>query len=77
MNIDMTDVTVHIDETLAPDALERLESRLRAEEGVISVGRQARRPHLMVVEYNPKRATGERILSTLTREGLHAEIVGL
>lgn len=77
MNIDMSDVTVHIDETLAPDALARLESVLRAQEGVISVGRQPQRPHLMVVEYNPSRATGERILSTVTREGLHAEIVGL
>ena len=77
MDIDMTDITLHIDETLEPEALAQLESRLRAEDGVLSVGRQPRRPHLMVVEYNPRRASGQRILSAVTREGLHAEIVGL
>ncbi|HDP88697.1 MAG TPA: ATP-binding protein [Thioalkalivibrio sp.] len=77
MDIDMTDVTLHIDEALDTDQLEHLESRLRAQEGVISVGRRPDRPHLMVVEYNPRRATGERILSTVRSDGLHAELIGL
>lgn len=77
MDIDMTDVTVHIDETLEPSALEEIETRLRAQDGVISVGRRADRPHLMVVEYNPRRASGTRILDTVTTGGLHAEILGL
>ena len=77
MDIDMTDVTLHIDETLEAAELDKLESRLREQDGVISVGRQQNRPHLMVVEYNPKRASGTDILSTVTNGGLHAEIVGL
>jgi len=77
MDIQMTDVLVHIDETLKEQELDRVEDRLRNEDGVISVHHESNHPHLMLVEYNPELATSRSILQTVTRQGLHAELVGL
>lgn len=77
MNIQMTDVTLHIDEALDENDLNIVEKDLRDNDGVISVHREGNRPHLMLVEYNPDRVTSHRILSTVTSQGLHAELIGL
>lgn len=77
MDIQMTDVLVHIDETLEEQDLDNVENRLRDEDGVISVHHESKHPHLMLVEYNPDRTSSRGILQTVTRQGLHAELVGL
>lgn len=77
MNIQMTDVTLHIDETLDENDLDIVEEDLRENDGVISVHREENRPHLMMVEYNPDRVTSRNILNTVTSQGLHAELIGL
>jgi len=77
MDIQMTDVTLHIDEELEKNDLDIVEHDLRDNEGVLSVHRESNRPHLMLVEYNPDRVTSRHILNTVTSQGLHAELIGL
>ena len=77
MDIQMTDVTIHIEEELAEDDLQELEDGLRQFDGVISVHHEQNRPHLMLVEYNVDLATSRGILNSLTNQGLHAELIGL
>jgi predicted ATP-grasp superfamily ATP-dependent carboligase len=35
------------------------------------------RPHLYVIEYNPERTTSTAILSAVTGQGVHAELIGM
>jgi hypothetical protein len=77
MNIQLADVTVHIDETLGREERTRIEDSLRALEGVVSVHNPDERPHLAVVGYNPEKTDSENILSTITAQGVRAELIGL
>lgn len=75
--MDLADVTVHIDETLAQVGLDSLEKALRQLDGVVAVGRRADKPHLMVVEFNPDKLRAADIGRCLREEGVHAELIGL
>ena len=77
MNIQLADVTVHIDQSLEREARLQIEDALRAIDGVVSVHNPDERPHLSVVEYNPDKTTSAAILSTVTSQGVHAELIGL
>jgi hypothetical protein len=77
MDIQLADVTVHIDQTLEGDHRVQIADALRAIEGVVSVHNPDERPHLTVVGYNPAKTTSEVILSTVTSHGVHAELIGL
>lgn len=77
MDIQLADVTVHINESLDARRRESIESRLRAIDGVVSVHNPEERPHLSIIQYVPFKASSHQILSTLKAEGVHAELVGL
>jgi hypothetical protein len=77
MNIDLADVTLHVDETLDTDALADLDSALRGHDGVVSVHVNPDRPHLFILEYNPVKITSQQLLETVKSRGMHAELVGL
>jgi hypothetical protein len=77
MNIDLADVTLHVDETLDSNALADLDAAIRTIEGVVSVHVNADRPHLLILEYNPAKISSEQLLETVKLRGLHAELVGL
>jgi hypothetical protein len=77
MNIQLADVTVHIDQTLNLERRGQIEDVLRAIDGVVSVHNPDERPHLTVVEYNPAKTHSGAILSTVTGQGVHAELIGL
>jgi hypothetical protein len=77
MNIQLADVTVHIDQTLDPERRSHIEDALRAVDGVISVHNPDDRPHLSVVEYNPDKTSSAAILTAVTTQGVHAELIGL
>ncbi|MCU7932719.1 MAG: ATP-binding protein [Candidatus Thiodiazotropha sp. (ex Codakia rugifera)] len=77
MNIDLADVTLHVDETLDTDGLAQLEEAFRSRDGVVSVHVDQKRPHLFVLEYNPKRVNSQDLLSITHFQGLHAELIGL
>jgi len=73
----MVDILVHIDETLDPAGQSGLDDRVRQLEGVFSVHIPARKPHLMLVEYNPDYVSSQQILASVKQHGLHAELVGM
>jgi hypothetical protein len=77
MNIQLADVVVHIDQTLEREARSKIEDELRAIDGVVSVHNPDDRPHLSVIEYNPDRTNSAAILSTVTSQGVNAELIGL
>jgi phage replication-related protein YjqB (UPF0714/DUF867 family) len=77
MNIQLADVTVHIDETLGHEERARIEDSLRALDGVVSVHNPDDKPHLAVVGYNPDKTASAAILSAITAQGVRAELIGL
>lgn len=77
MNIDLADVTLHVDESLERDKLIELEDAFRQREGVVSVHVDQKRPHLFVLEYNPKMIHSKDLVKIPEFQGLHAELIGL
>ena len=77
MNIDLADVTLHVDETLDSTALTDLDTAIRKIDGVVSVHVNPDRPHLFILEYNPAKVSSEQLLDSVKVRGLHAELVGL
>ena len=77
MDIKLVDVMVHVDEAVDATARGQMEDAVRAIDGVVSVGQNDDKPHLMMVEYNPDKTSSSDILSCVKGQGVHAEIVGL
>jgi len=77
MNLKKTDITLHVDETLDAQRRAELRRSLCTLPGVFDVVNRDETPHLMVVEYNPYSLKSDEILRTVTRRGLHAELIGL
>jgi hypothetical protein len=77
MNIDLADVTLHVDENLDRERRTELENAFRQREGVVSVHVDDKRPHLFVLEYNPKILHSKDLIKITEYQGLHAELIGL
>lgn len=77
MDINLADVTIHIDETLDDDGRNKLEDAFRDRDGVVSVRINPERPHLVVVEYNPQVIKSRDLVDIPRFSGLHGELVGL
>ena len=77
MDIPIADVMIHIDETLPRDALTKLENTVREDECVISASVPAGKEHMMLVAYNPDCTTATDILARVSKQGIHAELVGI
>ena len=76
MAIQLADVTIHIDETLGNAKLEELRDKLLGESGVMAADYDHKKPHLMIVEYDPARNNSTNLLKSLTTQGVHAELIG-
>lgn len=77
MDIQLADVTIHVDENLEAATRAEIERKLRAIDGVVSVHNPDDRPHLTVVEYNPSKVKSASLLAAVKSEGVHAELIGL
>ncbi len=77
MDINLVDLTVHIDENLSPEQRITVEDSLRALDGVVSVHGSSKTPHLIIVQYNPEKMDSQKILKRITNQGAHAELIGL
>ena len=76
-DINLADITLHIDENLDAEQRGTIEESLRALDGVVSVHNSDRAPHLTLVGYNPSVIDSQKILKRVTDQGAHAELVGL
>jgi hypothetical protein len=77
MDIQVVDVTLHIDQTLDAAARMKIDDALRAVEGVISVHNPDDRPNLCVVGYNPDQTNSAAILEAVRALRVDAELIGL
>jgi hypothetical protein len=77
MDIQLADVTIHVDENLGSEQRAGVESKLRAIDGVVSVHNADSTPHLVVVEYNPQKVQSSALLDAVKSENVHAELIGL
>lgn len=74
MSAVISDIMVHIDETLNDRELANLEQAIRSEQGIVSVGHNNK--HMVVVLYNPEEIRGRDILNRVADQGFHGELVG-
>ena len=77
MDINLVDLTVHIDENLSPETRIEIQDSIRALDGVVSVHGSSKTPHLTIVQYNPDEMDAQKILKRITDQGAHAELIGL
>jgi hypothetical protein len=79
MDINLADVTLHVDEELNEGARNALETALRQRDGVVSVhfNANATHPHLAIVGFNPDKVSNKDLLSIVKYQGYHGELVGL
>lgn len=77
MDINLADVTIHIDETLEPDKRHALVDAVREIDGVVGIGYHDDKPHLMIIEYDPGKTSSATLLQAVKAQGVHAELLGL
>jgi hypothetical protein len=73
----MADVTLHIDETIDHKRRAKIADTIRAHKGVTAVAFHDKKPHLMIVEYDPDTVASRQLLQVVLDQGVHAELVGL
>ncbi len=77
MDIQLADITIHVDEILDVEERARLVSSLRAIDGVVSVHNPDERQHLVVVGYRPDKTSAQAFLNCLREQSVHGELIGL
>lgn len=73
----ISDVMVHVNETLSAEIRHTLEDEMREVEGVISPRFNANEEHLMEIAYNPDMVNAIDLLHKVQSHGYHAQLVGL
>jgi len=73
---DSTDVVVHINEDLDKENRKSLARKINELEGVVSAELAGKRPHLMIVGYDPEKTRSLEVLSGVKNTGLHAQLIG-
>jgi hypothetical protein len=77
MNVNLVDITLHIDENLSAEQRGTIEESIRALDGIVSVHNSDKTPHLTIVQYNPEQMDSQKILHRVTNQGVHAEMISL
>ena len=77
MNTTLNEVVVHLNESVDEATLDALEQGIRKDQGVVSVGHQANRNHLIMVVYDSEVARASNILHNFEERGLHAQLIGM
>jgi len=77
MNSNLNEVVVHVHESLDEDALHSLEEAVRRETGVVSVGHNPDKSHMIMVVYDSESTRASSLLHSFQERGLHAQVVGM
>lgn len=72
----MTDMVMHIDNTLGENSRRNVEKALTSAVGVVKAHFNERRPHLMLVSYDKERTSSFEILAQIADQQLCAARVG-
>lgn len=70
------DLVVHVNETLEEDFRHRIETALQEQQGIVWAHFNDKRPHLMLVEYDPDLTSSYGILQAVRGKNVHAELIG-
>ena len=73
----IADVTLHIDETLDEREMSQLETAIRNDVGIVSVGHSEKDRHLMLVMYSTEKTKSINILHSVANQGYHGELIGM
>ena len=73
----MAGVTLHIDENTTHEEREKFRDVLLALNGVMAAAYHDEKPHLMLIEYDPKIINSIEFVNTAKNSGFHAELIGL
>ncbi len=76
-NIQLVDVTIHIDKETDDATRSAVEAALRGTDGVISVHMPQEERHLIVVEYDPDATKSMTLLKAVQAVAGDAELIGL
>jgi len=74
MNI--SDIMIHINESLSEEARTSLEDAMRKVEGVVSPRFNAGNQHLLVIAYDPEKTNSAVLLGKTRAAGYTAQLVG-
>lgn len=69
-------LVLHVDDTLGESRRLDIEQAIEDENGVSGAHFAERRPHLMVVEYDPGVTSSLKILERVNHQSVHAELIG-
>jgi len=72
----VTDMVMHVDNTLGIDSRRNIERAITGNHGVLEAHFNDKRPHLMLVSYDSDRTTSFEILAQMTGQQVIAERVG-
>jgi multidrug efflux pump subunit AcrB len=75
--IQLVDVTIHIDAELEQKLREEVEKALRHVSGVVSVHMPEDKRHLVTVEYDPEKTKASHLHECVREITGHAELIGL
>lgn len=76
MNTSISDVMIHINETLSAEARSSLEEDMRQIEGVIAPRFNPGKDHLLVIAFNPEKTGTAALLSKARAAGYTAQLIG-
>jgi hypothetical protein len=72
----ISDVMIHINESLSKDELTALENAMRSIEGVVSPRFNPCKEHLMMIAFDPEKTTSAALLGKARAAGYTAQLVG-
>jgi hypothetical protein len=75
--VDMADVVIHINESVAHERRVEIADAIRNHAGVMGVAHHDEKPHLLIVEYDPDQVHAKNLLQVALDQGVHAQLVGL
>lgn len=73
----LNEVVVHVDEALDEATLHTIEEGIRQETGVVSVGHNPGKSHMIMVVYDSDSTRASTLLHALEQRGLHGQVVGM
>lgn len=77
MTAHISDIIIHVDESLPAEEISRLEQDMRTQDGIVSACMSKKDHHLLMVSYNSDSFHSSDVLNNITRRGLHAELIGM
>lgn len=76
MNPSISDVMIHINESLSEEARSTLEEGMRQIEGVIAPRFNPGKDHLLVIAFNPDKTSTAALLAKARSSGYTAQLIG-